>query len=176
MSYFLIFVGALSRLLPHPANFTPVTALALFGGSRLPKKQAFFVPLIAMIISDIGLHFVAGYPFLTGDSLFVYASLILVSVLGMWLQKGNSFSRFLLASISSVAIFFVVSNFGTWLTSGIYPRTLNGFVSCYIAAIPFVRSSLFGDLAWIAIFFGSSALVTLKVNKSASLQSQSLSR
>ncbi len=176
MSYFLIFIGALSRLLPHPANFTPVTALALFGGSRLPKKQALFVPLIAMVISDIGLHFVAGYPFLTGDTLFVYVSLILVSMIGMWLRKENSFSRFLLSSISSVALFFVVTNFGTWLTGGIYPMSFSGLVSCYIAAVPFVRNSLFGDLAWIALFFGSSALISVKVQKPAPLQTQSLSR
>ena len=164
MSHFLIFLGALSRILPHPANFTPVTALALFGGSHLPKKQAILVPLLAMLISDVGLFILAGYPLMVWSTFFVYTSLALISILGMWLKESTTFSRFLLCSISSVALFFVVTNFGVWIADRLYPMTFGGFVDCYIAAIPFVKNSLFGDLAWMIILFGSFSLLHGKKN------------
>lgn len=165
MSQLIVLLGALSRLLPHPPNVSPILAMALFGGAMLPRKQAFVLPLITLFISDIGLHFLAGYPILEWGTIFVYGSFALIVSIGMWYGKEKSSKRFFQSALASVALFFVLSNFGTWLTSGIYPLTWDGLVQCYIAAIPFLRNTLIGDIAWIAIFFGAHKLAAKFVSQ-----------
>ena len=128
-----IFVAALFRLLPHPPNFTPVTALALFSGVYFNNKTlSIGVPLIAMVLSDLYLGFYS-------ISLWVYISFIAVSIFGIFYKKIKFKSIF----ISSL-IFFIVSNFGVWVLG--YPKTFDGFLLCYSLAIPFFGYSLIGDL------------------------------
>ena len=158
MPQLYIFLGAIARLLPHPANFSPITAMAFFGGAHLPRRQAFVIPVLSMVIGDIGLHFTLGYPLATWSTLFVYASFALIVLLGQWFGKKKSSGRFFTSAAASSALFFVITNFGTWLTGGLYPMTPAGLVSCFIAAIPFLRNTIVGDAAWIGIFFGSFAI------------------
>ena len=128
-----IFVAALFRLIPHPPNFAPVTALALFSGVYFNNKTlSIGVPLIAMILSDLYLGFYS-------ISLWVYISFIAVSIFGIFYKKIKFKSIF----ISSL-IFFIVSNFGVWVLG--YPKTFDGFLLCYSLAIPFFGYSLIGDL------------------------------
>lgn len=128
-----IFVAALFRLLPHPPNFAPVTALALFSGVYFNNKTlSIGVPLIAMILSDLYLGFYS-------ISLWVYISFIAVSIFGIFYKKIKFKSIF----ISSL-IFFIISNFGVWVLG--YPKTFDGFLLCYSLAIPFFGYSLIGDL------------------------------
>ena len=128
-----IFVAALFRLLPHPPNFAPVTALALFSGVYINNKTlSIGVPLIAMILSDLYLGFYS-------ISLWVYISFIAVSIFGIFYKKIKFKSIF----ISSL-IFFIISNFGVWVLG--YPKTFDGFLLCYSLAIPFFGYSLIGDL------------------------------
>jgi hypothetical protein len=145
----LILVAALSRLLPHPDNFTPITAMALAGGVYLEKRFALIVPLAALVISDlfIGFH---------NTILFVYGSFIFIGLMGLWLKTHKTFFPVLGTALLSAIIFFVITNFGVWLTGGgwFYPKTWQGLVECYVMAIPFFRNTLAGDLVFTGVLFG----------------------
>jgi len=147
----LILIGILLRFIPHVPNFTPVAAIALFGGAYLNKKQSLLVPLLLMIISDIfiGMHNVV---------IFTWGSFILTAILGMWIKKHKSLLRITSMSLASSVLFYFVSNFGVWLM-GWYPHTLSGLINCYIMAIPFLRNFTASTLLYTAVFFGAYELV-----------------
>ncbi len=144
----LIFIAALSRFLPHPDNFTPMTAMALAGGVYLDKRFALIVPLAALIISDlfIGFH---------NTILFVYGSFVLIGLMGFWLKSHKRLLLIFGAALLSSILFFVITNFGVWLTGGgwFYPRTWQGLIECYTLAIPFFRNTITGDLVYTAVLF-----------------------
>jgi hypothetical protein len=145
----LIMAVALSRLLPHPVNFAPVTAIALAGSVYLEKRFALIVPILALFISDliIGLH----------DTIpFVYGSIIIIGLIGIWLRSHKRPLPVLGTAIASSVIFFVVTNFGVWLTGGgwSYAGTWAGLIECYTMAIPFFRNTLAGDLVYTMLLFG----------------------
>jgi len=137
-----VLIAILSRLIPHLPNFTAVTATALFAGRHFKNKiLAFAAPLTVMILSDLILGFYT-------ISWFVYASFAAVVFLGQWSKKMN-----VLIVLFSSLTFFVISNFGVWLLG--YPLTLEGFIACYTAAIPFFRNAILGDLFYAAILYYS---------------------
>lgn len=157
---------AASRLLPHPFNFSPVAALALFGGARYSNKAAgFLIPLAAVWISDLFLNF-AWYgrfvPFYDG-ALVTYAAFALIVLLGALGLKKFSAGRLLAVSLSASIIFFVVSNFGVWAFSKMYPLTGEGLLSCYVAALPFFRSTLAGDMVYSFVIFYGFALAAKNI-------------
>ena len=134
----IMLAAVLTRLVPHLPNFTPVTAIALFGGLYISNKiLAYALPLIIMFISDIFLGF-------SSITLFVYAGFMLVTLIGT-LRKKPSILTIFLGSLS----FFIVTNFGVWLLG--YPKTWTGFVECYTLALPFFRNSLLGDFFYSGI-------------------------
>ena len=148
-----ILAAAALRLLPHPPNFTPIGAMALFSGAYLGRKPlALAAPLGALFLSDMVLGFYAGMT-------FVYVSVALTVLIGWALTVRRSIVRVGIAAVASSALFFVLTNFGMWLFSGIYPRTADGFIACYVAAIPFFQNSLAGDLFFAAVLFGGFALL-----------------
>jgi len=143
----LIVIGSLARLLPHPANFTPVGAAALLGGATLLRPWNYLVPLITMALTDIflGLH---------GTMLYVYGSFVVTAYLGeKWLRSNRSLHRVALISFSSSLIFFIVTNFGVWLSGGLYPKTWDGLVMSYLMGLPFWRNMLAADLVFGVGFF-----------------------
>lgn len=149
---------ALSRLLPHPFNFSPIAALALFGGARYSNRwAAYLVPLVALWVSDLFLNYAffgSFVPFYQG-AFFTYAAFALIVLLGSLALKKLSIKNLLLTSLSASALFFVVSNFGVWASGIMYPLTSQGLVACYTAAIPFFRNTLAGDMVYsFAIFYG----------------------
>ena len=130
--------GVLTRLVPHLPNFTPVTAIALFGGLYISNKiLAYALPLIIMFISDIFLGF-------SSITLFVYSGFMLVTLIGKLRKKSNILTIFM-GSLS----FFIVTNFGVWLLG--YPKTWTGLVECYTLALPFFRNSLLGDFFYSGV-------------------------
>lgn len=150
LAYAFIIAGVVARLLPHPPNVTPVTGMALFGGWALtPRWLALVVPLAVMALSDafIGWHQVV---------VFTWGSFVAVGVLGLWLRRGWNTRRLAVASLASSTLFFLVTNFGVWWTGaeGLYPRTAAGLATCYVAALPFYRNALLGDLAYTVTLFG----------------------
>ena len=129
---FVVF-AILLRLVPHPPNFAPITALALFSGVNFKNKFiGVTFPLIAMFISDIFL----GFSFIT---FWVYGAFLVISIISTFLSK-IKISNILVGSL----IFFIISNFGVWVLG--YPKTLEGLILCYTMAIPFFGYSILGDL------------------------------
>ena len=128
-----VLLAVVVRLVPHPPNFTPITALALFGATTFKNRiLGTLLPLIAMAISDLYLGFYS-------ISIWVYSSFLIISLLGHYLKKINT-KGILISSL----IFFLVTNFGVWLYG--YPLTIEGLLLCYTMAIPFLINSIAGDL------------------------------
>lgn len=158
----LILLAALSRLLPHWPNFTAVGAMGLFGAAVLrPAWLSFAVPFFALFLSDLILNNVvyAGYSegFVWYTSVWIYGAFAGVVVLGRLLLAGRTpqMGRLALASVSASLLFFAVTNFSVWLESGMYPRTTAGLAACYLAGLPFLDNTLWGDLFFTALLFGA---------------------
>ena len=147
-----IAAAAALRLVPHPPNFSPIDAMALFSGAYLGRRSlAFVAPLGALLLSDALLGFYPGME-------FQYLSVALIVLFGSVALARKSPLRIGSAAGASAVLFFAVTNFGTWLTSRMYPHSLAGLEGCYVAAIPFFRNTLAGDLFYAALLFGGFAL------------------
>ncbi len=154
----LIAVAAISRLFPHPENFSPIAAMALFAGAFIPgKKNAMWIPLVALLLSDILLQVFNNTGFYR-DMFFVYGSFAAVVLIGKMIKDAASPGRVIMASLAASALFFLVTNFGTWLMYDIYSHDLPGLIKAYAAGIPFLRGTVLGDLFYSTILFGSFAL------------------
>src|SRR5438132_5259109 len=135
-----IAASAALRLVPHPPNFTPIGAMALFSGAYLGRRGlAFVAPLGALLLSDALLGFYSGME-------FQYLSVALIVLLGWVALSRLSVLRLGVAAVASSALFFAISNFGVWLVSGMYSHSLGGLGACYAAAIPFFQNTAAGDL------------------------------
>jgi hypothetical protein len=158
----MIVLAALSRLLPHPPNFSPVEAIALFGGAYFASRSAaIWVPLAAMFLSDLALGLVNGgiywSYFLSAGFLLVYLCIALSALLGFGLRGRVSVLRVGAYSLIGSVLFFLVTNFGAWLGSPMYPQTGAGLAAAYVAGIPFFQYTLLGTLFYSALLFGSFA-------------------
>lgn len=156
----IIFTAAAARLLPHPPNMTPIAAMALFGGVCFAtKRTAFLVPLAAMYLSDLALGFlVYDFGWFHWFMPFVYASFAVTVCLGLLIRRRLTLLTVGGAALTGSVLFFIVTNFGVWLAGNLYPETVAGLVSCYVAAIPFFRNTLVGDMAYTLVLFGGFAL------------------
>ncbi len=159
----LIALAAVSRLIPHPHNFTPVGAIALFGAAYFPKKwAAILVPFMAMWMSDLFLNnvtYARMFPeyyqgFQWFGSAWVYGAFLLIGLMGMLTLRKVNALRVGGSAIGASLLFFVVTNLGVWLGSNMYPQNLSGLGACFVAAIPFFGNTLLGDLAYSAVLFG----------------------
>ena len=149
----MVFGAAATRLLPHPPNLTPIAAMALFGGAYFADKRlAFLVPLAALLLSDIVMGLYNQIP-------VVYGSFALIVCLGFWLQKRRTWLRLAAATLVSSVLFFITTNFAVWAFGSLYPKTMEGLLACYVAAIPFFRHTLLGDMLYAAVLFGGFALI-----------------
>lgn len=168
----LIVAAAFTRLFPHYPNFTAMGAMAVFGGSVLKdKKLAFLLPLGALLLSDVCLQlFTTTKGFYGTSQFFVYAAFLVITAVATSMKK-RSVANIALAAVWSGAIFFIISNFGVWLSSDYYPKTLAGLGACYWTAIPFYKNELFGNfilnsimsnLFYSAILFGAYAVMERK--------------
>lgn len=147
----MILVAVLSKCVPHPVNFTPIGAIALFAGAHFTSKRAaYFVPLIALLVSDLitGLHVLIP---------FVYGCFALNVLLGFWIRRRKSVLRTVSAVLIGAAVFFLVTNFGSWIAFDTFPKTPAGLLACYVSAIPYLINSLLGDLFYSAVLFGGLA-------------------
>jgi hypothetical protein len=154
-----ILVAAVSRLFPHFDNFTPIAAMALFGGVHFSDKRlAVIVPLLAMIISDIGLEITTGWGFHNTIG-YVYGAFALTSVIGLMLRKHANVLTIAGASLLSSTLFFLITNFGVW-AAGPAGSSLG---ATYFLGIPFFERTLLGDLFFNAILFGSFYLAQRRI-------------
>ena len=134
-----IILAAVIRLIPHPPNFAPITAMALFGGLNFQnKKLAYAIPILAMIVSDLFLGFYS-------ISIFVYLSFIAITYIGTTIKSINVSNIFL-----SSLLFFIITNLGVWILG--YPMTIEGLLTCFTLALPFFGYALAGDLFFSLLF------------------------
>ena len=164
----LILVAALTRLLPHPPNFSPVEAIALFGGAYFASRTwAVLVPLAGMFVSDLVLGAVMGGTyfeyFATPSFWVVYACIALTCLMGFGLRGKVSGGRVLGYSLAGSVLFFIVTNFGAWLGASMYPQTMAGLGAAYVAGIPFFQWTVLGTLFYSAVLFGGFALLRRRV-------------
>lgn len=143
----LTIISIVSRLIPHPANFTTVGATSLFAGSKLGAPWRYILPLVAMLVTDllIGFH---------DTMLYVYVSIVLAIFLGEKLLAGNpTTSRLATVALANSALFFIITNFGVWLSGTLYPPTTAGLIESYVMGLPFWRNMLVADLVFTVGFF-----------------------
>lgn len=147
----IIIAVSLLRFLPHPANFSPISAIILFSAVYLPFKYSLILPFSIMIISDYFLGFHSTMP-------YVYGSFALIAFLGFILKNKNTPLNILKTSIFSSILFYIITNFGVWISASLYPHTVTGLVNCYIAAIPFFKNTIAGDIIFTSVIFGAYVL------------------
>jgi hypothetical protein len=150
-----IFIAAISRIFPHIPNFTPIAAMALFGGAYLNNKRlAFIIPGLAMLVSDliIGFH---------NTMIYVYVAFAITTFIGLGLHNRVKPQSLLVSSLASSVIFFLITNFGVWAADGMQ-NGANGMIDTYVLGIPFFRMTLLGDLFYNTILFGAFYLAQLR--------------
>lgn len=148
----VIVLAAGLRIAPHPWNFTPLGAMALFSGAFIrDRRLAFLFPLLALFAGDIFVGFHKLMP-------IVYASFLLSVAIGFWLRNRRSVARVGAATLFGAIQFFLITNFAVWAFGLSYPRTGAGLLSCYVAGIPFFWNTLAGDVLYASLLFGGFAL------------------
>lgn len=146
----MIVVAALARLVPHPLNFTPIGAMAIFGGACFADRRvALLVPLAALFLGDLttGLHVLIPV---------VYGSFALNVLIARWLRTHRTAAATAAVTLTGAVQFFVVTNFAAWVV--FYPHTADGLLACYVAAIPYFQNTLLGDAVFVTLFFGGLAV------------------
>ncbi len=152
LAFALIVLAAALRIAPHPWNFTPVGAMALFSGAVLKDRRlAFIFPLVALFAGDV---FIGLYKLM----FIVYASFLVNVAIGLWLRDRRTIARISLATLLGAVQFFLITNFAAWQFLGGFPHTASGLRACYIAGVPFFWNTLAGDALYAALLFGSFAL------------------
>ncbi|MBI2038073.1 MAG: hypothetical protein HYT15_04070 [Candidatus Magasanikbacteria bacterium] len=153
-AFLLILLGISTRLLPHPANFAPIAAIALFSGIYLPRKFAIFIPMATMFVTDIVLGF-----YLWPVMLSVYATFALTGIIGLVIQKHKKLNTVLGGTLLASILFFIITNWAVWAFGTMYPHNLNGLMQSYIAALPFFKNTLLGDLFYTGVLVGSMEII-----------------
>ena len=148
----LIALAAALRIAPHPWNFAPVGAMALFSGAVLKDRRlAFIFPLVALFAGDVFIGFHKLLP-------IVYASFLVNVAIGLWLRDRRTVARITLATLLGSAQFFLITNLAVWWLLHSYTKTASGLATCYIAGIPFFWYTLAGDAFYATLLFGGFAL------------------
>lgn len=136
---------AIGRLIPHPPNFTPILAAAIFAPYIVNDRWiAIAVPLMAMFIGDV---FIGFHPYM----LWVYGSIAMSTVISRWAMQFGKYIPLAIMTIGSSVLFFVVTNFAVWIMWDYYPNTLEGLIMCYTMAIPFFQNTLLGTVVYTAL-------------------------
>ena len=159
----LLIIAALTRLLPHPYNFTPIGAIGLFGAAHFERRWlALAVPFAALFLTDLFINnvvYAAIYPSFTWiTSWWIYAAFAAVMATGwVLLREKTSLGRIVGASLTASLLFFLITNASTWVETTIYPKTFAGLMTCYAAGLPFFGNTVMGDLFFSGVLFGGYA-------------------
>jgi hypothetical protein len=160
----LMVLAAMTRLLPHPPNFAPITAMAVFGAIRFGSRRAAIVaPLVAFLLSDLAREVLYRYDLAQEWGLYrgmwvVYGTTALIALMSRIARGTRAPAGIAAATLAGSCLFFLVTNFAVWADGLFYPTTAEGLVECYTAAVPFFRNSLLGDVTYAVILFGAWAL------------------
>lgn len=165
----LTVLAAFSRIIPHMLNFSPLGAIGLFGAAYFNRRwQAFLIPIMATWLSDLFINnviYAQYYPNFTWfyeGFYWQYGAYLLIVLFGCFLYKKITLPTTLIGALGSSLIFFLVSNFGCWPA---YPQSFNGLMTCYATGIPFLKGTIFGDLFYTAVLFGSYEIMRLYIPK-----------
>ena len=151
----LILILSFSRLIPHPWNFTPVLATGIFAGFYFKQFYlSLFIVILSMFIGDLFLGF-------HSLMFFTYAALAIAVVIGLYV-KHFKFTEILYSGLASSVCFFIITNFGAWLTHGMYAKNFSGLMQSYVMAIPFFHNTLISTLLYLFLF---KILLEFIVNK-----------
>ncbi len=152
----LIALGVAGRLLPHPPNFTPMAAIALFAGFIFVKRyMAVVAVIVTMLLCDYFAFGSLSASWFGSKSMFVvYLALLFPIVFKNFLQKKLSVLKIAGAALASSIVFFLATNFAVWAFSPMYAKTLEGLMLCYTMAIPFFQNTVAGNLVWSGVIFG----------------------
>ena len=153
-------IGVFGRLIPHLPNMTPLLSLGLLSGALFSKRVALVFMAITMLLSDYLLAYIKGYPAFGSWTWFTYSAFLAIVYLGAYLSSNVKWIRAILFVMASSFGFWLWTNLGTWLLSGMYPTTLAGLMACYVAALPFLKNTLLGSLIWMLIFLGSFVMLS----------------
>ncbi len=143
----LVVIGICWRLIPHFPNFAPIGAIALTAGTLLSKRHALLLVLAVMLITDSIIGFYSGF-------VWTWLGLALIIPIGHGVKKLPFTSKTMVGALGASIVFFIVSNFGVWLTSGMYAPTVAGLINCYVMAIPFFGNTLVSDFLFSAALLG----------------------
>ncbi len=149
----IILIGAFSRIIPHPPNFTAIGAISILGGVYFGKNYlAFLVPILSMLISDFLLGF--------NMAISVYLSFLIMIPLGIGIKNKLSNLSVIKTSIYASIVFFLITNFSVWIFSTVYPNNIYGLLICYYAGIPFFFNTLLGNIFFSFSLFGIYEIVS----------------
>ena len=168
----IIVIAALSRLLPNSiANFTAVGAIAFMGGALIKNKYLkYLLPISILMISDIVLNTVI-YSSFTGGSLiyegmlWVYIPFVLSVFIGEKMLKKLNFGRVIGTALVSGLVFFLLSNFGVWMSSALYAKSFAGLLEAYAMGVPFFRSTLMGNAVYGVLIYGAYYFATQRASQ-----------
>ena len=144
----LIIILAFSRIIPHPANFTPILGMAVFAGTVFDRKIfSFLIPLLAMILSDLFLGF-------HSDIVIIYFAICLNVAIGIYFINKISYFKIFVSLVSGSLVFFIITNFAVWFSSGMYTYSLEGLFTCYTMALPFLQNTIISTILYgVGAFF-----------------------
>lgn len=169
----LTLVAVLSRIIPHYPNFTALGGIALFSSAYLGRKYLFLiVPILALFLSDLLLNNLyysklypenySGFTFIHSESLWVYGGIIVMAVAGVYIIKKVTITRFIGASFIGSILFFLITNFGSWITpTNPLPDNFLGLIATYELGLPFLLNSIGGNVFYGALLIGSYKLFSL---------------
>lgn len=159
----LIAAAIATRFIPHAPNFTAVGAAALFGGVIFKNTwKAFLIPLLALFLSDLILNnfvyaeFNNGFTLLSPGFYYIYGAFVLTVLIGRSLQSSFKVLPLAIAGVGSALVFYLITNFGSWLGNPLYPQNLVGLMESYAAGLPFLANQVLGTLSYGAIMFGAA--------------------
>lgn len=161
----LLLLAAFSRLVPHPLNFAPIGAMALFGAAYFRSRwAAYLLPVIALWLSDVYINnviypeYYEGSRFFTTDMAWTYGCMLLTVLLGQWLLNRVTAGKVALAAFAASVLFFLVTNLACWPGNPLYTQDVSGLMTCYAAGVPFFKGTLLGNLFYSAVLFGTFEL------------------
>ena len=157
----IILIGAISRIIPHAPNFTAMGAIALFGGRYINNERLkYIIPIGAMVLSDIALKSIGINLPSWKVQVTIYLSFSLIVLMGDIFIKSKQPKSIIITSLGASTLFFLLSNLAVWANGG-YGYSIEGLITCYVMAIPFLSNTILGDLTYCAILFGAYQYITI---------------
>jgi len=168
---FLVILGIAFRLVPHAPGLVPLGAIALFSGSRFPRRSAAAVPILILVISDLFLGWDAPH---VAVRTAVYGTLAAAALAGSGLARRRAPLRIASFTAGTSIAFYLATNLAMWAAESYYAKTAEGLALCYVAGLPALLRSLAADLAGAALLFGADAFVRRTAARRAALASATI--